>query len=78
MVSMICGRKLFPKILSSLQRAVKFHTSTDGHVTCTLIPGDGVGPEIMDSVQEVLQSMGAKINFEEICLSEVQKTNDFS
>ena len=42
-------------------------------VTCTLIPGDGVGPEIMDSCQEVLQSMGAKIDFEEMYFSEVRK-----
>ena len=27
----------------------------------TLIPGDGVGPEIMDSTQEVLLQMGAKV-----------------
>ena len=38
----------------------------------TLIPGDGVGPEIMDSCQEVLQSMGAKIDFETIYFSEVR------
>ena len=41
-------------------------------VPVTLIPGDGVGPEIMDSCQEVLQSMGAKIDFEEIYFSEVR------
>ena len=28
----------------------------------TLIPGDGVGPEIMDSTQEVLLQMGAKVD----------------
>ena len=40
-------------------------------VTVTLIPGDGVGPEIMDSCQEVLQAMGAKVDFEELYFSEV-------
>ena len=28
----------------------------------TLIPGDGVGPEIMDSTKEVLNRMGAKVH----------------
>ena len=28
----------------------------------TLIPGDGVGPEIMDSTKEVLLQMGAKVD----------------
>jgi len=40
-------------------------------ITCTLIPGDGVGPEIMDSAQEVLSSMGVPIDFEEIYFSEI-------
>ena len=40
-------------------------------MTVTLIPGDGVGPEMMDSAQEVLQSMGARLDFEPIYFSEV-------
>ena len=36
-----------------------------------MIPGDGVGPEIMDSVEEVLASIGAPIDFEVYHLSEV-------
>ena len=32
-----------------------------------MIPGDGVGPEIMDSVEEVLNSIGAPIDFEVFC-----------
>jgi isocitrate dehydrogenase len=27
----------------------------EGRTTCTLIPGDGVGPEMMQSMQEVLE-----------------------
>ena len=41
-------------------------TCHPGRVPVTLIPGDGVGPEIMDSAQEVLQAMGAKVSH--ICL----------
>ena len=40
-------------------------------IKCTMIPGDGVGPEIMDSVEEVLNSIGAPIDFEIHHLSEV-------
>ena len=47
-------------------------TGPNDRVPVTLIPGDGVGPEIMDSCQEVLQAMGAKIDFEEIYFSEVR------
>merc|ERR1719507_954946 len=47
--------------------------SGPGRVPVTLIPGDGVGPEIMDSAQEVLQAMGAKVDFEEVYFSEVNR-----
>ena len=36
-----------------------------------MIPGDGVGPEMMDSVQDVLKAIGAPIDFEVHHLSEV-------
>ena len=36
-----------------------------------MIPGDGVGPEIMDAVQTVVKSVGAPIDFEVMHLSEV-------
>ena len=32
----------------------------------TLIPGDGVGPEIMDSTKEVLTRMGAKVHIYDV------------
>ncbi|XP_055954310.1 isocitrate dehydrogenase [NAD] subunit beta, mitochondrial isoform X2 [Patella vulgata] len=37
-----------------------------------MVPGDGVGPDLMASVQEVFQSAGAPVDFEEIFISEVQ------
>merc|ERR1719391_204890 len=46
-------------------------TTPDGRVRCTLIPGDGVGPEVSDAVQTVLQAMGARIDFEEMFFSEI-------
>lgn len=36
-----------------------------------MIPGDGVGPELMDSVQEVIKAVGAPIEFEMLQLSEI-------
>lgn len=43
----------------------------DNKFHVTLIPGDGVGPELMDSAQTVLKSVGAPIHFEVMHLSEV-------
>ena len=54
------------------QRYSSHSNQTEENVTVTLIPGDGVGPELMDSCQEVLQSMGARINFEHVYFSEVR------
>ncbi|XP_038045404.1 isocitrate dehydrogenase [NAD] subunit beta, mitochondrial-like [Patiria miniata] len=40
--------------------------------TVTLIPGDGVGPELMLSVREVFKNAGVPVDFEELFVSEVQ------
>ncbi len=45
--------------------------------TVTMIPGDGVGPELMDSVQAVVKSAGAPVDFETFHLSEVQVWSTF-
>ncbi|XP_023342072.1 isocitrate dehydrogenase [NAD] subunit beta, mitochondrial isoform X2 [Eurytemora carolleeae] len=60
--------------LTGLVPAAQLHLSSKveaPRVTCTLIPGDGVGPELMDSAREVLSSMGAPVDFEEMYLSEI-------
>ena len=51
--------------------AAKLYADKDGRYKCTLIPGDGVGPELMDSVQEVVKAIGAPVDFEQFHLSEV-------
>lgn len=38
----------------------------------TLIQGDGVYPEILDTVQKVITSSGAPVNFDSFFLSDVQ------
>lgn len=37
-------------------------------IKCTLIPGDGVGPELVASVKEVFSALGVPIEFEELFL----------
>ncbi|XP_059082217.1 isocitrate dehydrogenase [NAD] subunit beta, mitochondrial-like isoform X1 [Tigriopus californicus] len=49
-----------------------FPVNSDGRIACTLIPGDGVGPELMDATQEVLKAIGVPIDFETFHLSEIQ------
>lgn len=43
----------------------------DSKVKVTLIPGDGVGPELCFAVKEVFQAMSVPVHFEELFLSEV-------
>lgn len=38
----------------------------------TMIPGDGIGPELMESVKNVFSAAGVPVDFEEIYVSEVQ------
>lgn len=45
--------------------------SKEGRITCTMIPGDGVGPELMYSVQEVFKAADVPVDFETFFLSEV-------
>ena len=43
----------------------------DERVTATLIPGDGVGPELVASVEEVFKAAGVPMDFEVYFMSEV-------
>ncbi|XP_013390200.1 isocitrate dehydrogenase [NAD] subunit beta, mitochondrial isoform X2 [Lingula anatina] len=43
----------------------------EGKQRVTLVPGDGVGPEIMSSVQAVFTDAGVPVEFEEFHISEV-------
>lgn len=53
---------------TSATKAVK---NDSGRYVCTMIPGDGVGPDLMYSVQDVIKSVGAPVDFEVLNLSEV-------
>ncbi len=60
-------------IISRSQCLAAYSTSAmpKERVTATLIPGDGVGPELVDSVEEVFKSAGVPMDFEVFFLSEV-------
>lgn len=45
--------------------------SLDNKIKVTLVPGDGVGPELMLCVREIYKQIGAPIEFEEILASEL-------
>jgi isocitrate dehydrogenase len=41
-----------------------FSRTPDGKIICTLIPGDGVGPECIAATQAIIQAAGVKLEFE--------------
>jgi len=45
-----------------------------GKTKCTLIPGDGVGPELVVAVQNVFKAADVPVDFEPYFLSEVNPT----
>lgn len=44
----------------------------------TLVPGDGVGPDLMNSVRDIFSAAGVPVDFEEIFISEVQPAQSAS
>lgn len=46
----------------------------ESRIACTLIPGDGVGPELVYSVQEVFKAANCPVDFEPFFFSEVNPT----
>ena len=50
------------------QLSTEPEAETESKVKCTLIPGDGVGPELMSSVKEIFTAIGVPVEFEELFL----------
>ncbi|RCN34099.1 hypothetical protein ANCCAN_20049, partial [Ancylostoma caninum] len=48
------------------------------YLKVTIIPGDGVGPELIYTVQDIVKNTGIPLDFEEIFLSEVHYTRSAS
>ena len=73
-----CGPRLAPAVttrhLSLTSNALQDAqpAAAAQRVPVTLIQGDGAYPEIMDTVQSVLESTGAPVDFEPFFLSEIQ------
>jgi len=65
-------------MFSRLPARSVFHASRNlsGVKRVTMIPGDGIGPEMMDCVKKVFKAAKVPINFDEICLSEFDGTAD--
>jgi len=69
----------FPRRLFSLRQNVarslinsrSIASSPDERITATLIPGDGVGPELVSSVEEVFKAAAVPMDFEVYFMSEV-------
>ncbi|XP_060806980.1 isocitrate dehydrogenase [NAD] subunit beta, mitochondrial isoform X2 [Amyelois transitella] len=84
-MSMI-SRNILRSLLQGSQHVAKgVHTSAvtadksqpnakEGRIKCTLIPGDGVGPEMVYSVQEVFKATNIPVDFESFFFSEVNPT----
>jgi len=58
--------------MTGIAQTRNFSKNKAGNYVVTMIPGDGVGPELMDSVQSVIKAVGAPIDFESLHFSEVQ------
>ena len=44
---------------------MEFHTTRAGAKLVTLIPGDGIGPEVVAAAQRIIEAAGARIEWEE-------------
>ncbi|KAG6461077.1 hypothetical protein O3G_MSEX012402 [Manduca sexta] len=83
----LISRNVFRALVQGSQHVGKgVHTSSvnceknqpnatkEGRIKCTLIPGDGVGPELVYSVQEVFKAASIPVDFESFFFSEVNPT----
>ena len=44
---------------------MEFHVTPAGNTLVTLIPGDGIGPEVAESARRIVEASGAKVEWEE-------------
>ena len=45
---------------------IEWQAASEGHHKVTMIPGDGVGPELMSAVRAVFSAAAVPVEFEEI------------
>ena len=84
---MLSGRIFSSLIRSAQNPSYRFLATASTHqqvpelaekLSCTLIPGDGVGPELTYAVQDIVRNTGIPIQFEEVFLSDVYYTRSAS
>ncbi|XP_078534863.1 isocitrate dehydrogenase [NAD] subunit beta, mitochondrial isoform X2 [Lissotriton helveticus] len=63
-----------PSLQHPLKKQAEGSVKTEGAFHVTMLPGDGVGPELMQSVKEVFKAAGVPVVFDEFHVSEVQTT----
>ena len=65
-------RQLLPGLQSG---SAAFSSATQQPITATLFPGDGIGPEIAEALQEIFKAAGAPIEWDvqhigtQVCVS---------
>merc|ERR1712048_459782 len=74
-----CISKKFRKITKMMRRALTSAIASPQRALTTkvtLIPGDGIGPEVMEATKEVIAAVNAPIKFEEKSISEIRGFSD--
>uniref|UniRef100_A0A915AZ99 Isocitrate dehydrogenase [NAD] subunit, mitochondrial n=1 Tax=Parascaris univalens TaxID=6257 RepID=A0A915AZ99_PARUN len=80
----VARRRLFSRLLKFPKRSVAIPAAstptpeTAHKLKVTLIPGDGVGPELIYAVEDIVENTGIPLVFEEIFLSEIHYTRSQS
>lgn len=57
-------RILKPKKSLNLIKNRNFHYTSGGKTVVTVLPGDGIGPEVTASAIGIMQAVGAPVEFE--------------
>ncbi|KAI8481014.1 PREDICTED: isocitrate dehydrogenase [NAD] subunit beta, mitochondrial-like isoform X3 [Branchiostoma belcheri] len=70
--SVLCSRAVSTTIPAQDPAVAAPVSKPKGNQKVTMIPGDGIGPELMHSVKEVFKHALVPVDFEEIHVSEVQ------
>jgi len=71
--SIVLGESLLKNIGNDVTRSLATG-NYGGRQTVTLIPGDGVGPELMAGVKKVFNSASVPVDFEEIVVKQAEST----
>ncbi|CAI2165891.1 18035_t:CDS:2 [Funneliformis geosporum] len=71
--SLSIPKRSFASAASPITEPYSGKKNANGNYTVTLIPGDGIGPEISESVQRIYQAAGVPIEWEPVNVTPVLK-----